>query len=54
MTVRQLYAQALEHVRAVSQRQEHTAFGDHYRTTHKKKVEPKLSFQIMSQHHDDL
>ena len=34
MTVRQLHARALEHVRAATQHQEHTAFGDHYRTRH--------------------
>ena len=54
MTVRQLHAQALEHVRAATQHQEHTAFGDHYRTRRKKKKEPKLSFKILSQNHDDL
>ena len=37
-----------------TQHQEHTAFGDHYRTRHKKKKEPKLSFKILSQNHDDL
>ena len=54
MTVRQLHARALEHVRAATQHQEHAAFGDHYRTRHKKKKEPKLSFKILSQNHDDL
>ena len=54
MTVRQLHARALEHVRAATQQQEHTAFGDHYRTRHKKKKEPKLSFKILSQNHDNL
>ena len=54
MTVRQLHARALEHVRAATQHQEHTAFGDHHRTRQKKKKEPKLSFKILSQNHVDL
>ena len=54
MTVRHLHARALEHLRAANQRQEHTAFGDHYKTGHKEKAIPKLSFKIISQNHDDL
>ena len=54
MTVRQLHARALEHLRVANQRQEHTAFGDHYKTGHKEKDIPKLSFKIISQNHDDL
>ena len=54
MTVRQLHARALEHLRAANQRQDHTAFGDHYKTGHKDKDIPKLSFKIISQNHDDL
>ena len=50
MMVRQLHARALEHelVQAATQDQEHTAFGDHYRTRHKNsKKEPQLSFKII-------
>ena len=54
MTVRQLHAWALEHLRAANQRQEHMAFGDHYKTGHKEKDKPKLSFKIISQNHDYL
>ena len=54
MTVCQLHARALEHLRAANQRQEHTAFGDHYKTGHMEKDKPKLSFKIISQNHDDL
>ena len=54
MTVCQLHARALEHLRAANQRQEHTALGDHYKTGHKEKDKPKLSFKIISQNHDDL
>ena len=54
LTVRQLHAPALEHLRPATQRQDHTAFGDHYKTGHKDKDIPKLSFKIISQNHDDL
>ena len=54
MTVCQLHARVLKHVRSAAQHQEHTAFGDDYRTRLKKKKEPKLSFTILSQNHDDL
>ena len=54
MTVRQLHARSLEYLRAANQRQEHMAFGDHYKTGHKEKDKQKLSFKIISQNHDDL
>ena len=53
ITVRQLHARAFGHLRAANQRQEHTAFGDHYKTGHKEKDKPKPFFQIISQNHDD-
>ena len=54
MRVRQLHAQAVEHLRVANQRQAHTAYGVHYQTGHKEKDKPKLSFKIISQNHDDL
>ena len=54
MTVRQLHACALEHLRAANARKEGTAFGDHYRAVHEKKDTAKLSFKIVKQQHDNL
>ena len=54
MTVRQLQASALEHVRAANGRKERTVFGDHYRAVHEKKDKSTLSFKIVKQQHDDL
>ena len=54
MTVRQLHARALEHLRAANGRKEQTAFGDHYRAVHEKTDKAKLSFKIVKQQHDDL